>query len=537
MRFINQLNTFWNIQTENTNNIEPFIMFICSSSGKGKGLAEEGILERLHKLGFLVLVLADPKKECEFGFAMFKPKEYYHLEHLNKIGVELSTKKVKLYHPFTFSIPHSLLPEINFYTFSIKDMTRREWSMILETEFDTEAVRLLLNASKNISDNEGIIGLLHTIYDLTKSKKQGRILKSDPKNFLLPIPMGSSKSIQDISSYLQLFKQDMFLASESCKLNLNWKDILSDQEHYHVFLTNWIYDKKLIDLTVLALLNQVLEHKDYARTPICIVIPEVRKQLPFRPRGHEVFLAEIMKESFSTMRAMGRGMCAIMDSQSFRDTNESVKNSATITLFGELSPDDAEDVAKTMNYRRDIRTQLNKMEYRNSFLVAGHEDIGAITPFFASHMHCEPSYNFFEMYKRYFPEKMRSYINLIKDMKIEYSREENTIREKIRKIEQKEKERLEAIKKEKDKKESIKDVAESKIKKAKEIESKNKKELMRLVYEAKEKFPDKKWRELGREFGINHITAKNYYNDYEKSLEEENEMQEVQEDNNELQEE
>src|SRR3990167_1308567 len=149
-------NTYLTLKNE-YGDIEESQTAIFARSGYGKGLLSEAIAETFHEAGYLILVLADPKGEIEYGFQMFEPEATYHLNELKKQGYLPERKPVKLYHPFTFNIPkNKKLPEITFFTLSLKDMGRREWSMISESTYDSDAIKLLLHGSDSITNSEGI---------------------------------------------------------------------------------------------------------------------------------------------------------------------------------------------------------------------------------------------------------------------------------------------------------------------------------------------------------------------------------------------
>ena len=503
---------------------------LVHNSGYGKGLALEGIAEKFHKLGYIVLVISDIKNELEFCYQMFEPIERYHLDHLKKIGKPLSKKKVKIYHPFTFDIPTKQLPDINFYTFSLKELRRKEWGLIAETAWDTETMRLLLQASQSITKEDGIYGLIHYVQDSIKGKKSGKGRKPDPKSFYLESGSGTMKSVAEISNYLQPFKNDYFLAKDTCSLNLNWKNILTDQENYHVFVSNWIRDEKLKDFCVLALLNGILEHKDILKKPILVIIPEIRKQCPFRPEGHKKFLAESIRDSLTLMRSSGRGMSSLLDSQVYIDIDEGVRNSATVTLFGELGGGaDMERVAKAFNYKTEFKDQLKKMDYPNSFIWVGKEDRQSVTIFFPSSMHCEPSYNFIDMYRERLPEKMKDYKETIDMMKKMYDGEVSRFKDKIKRQEQQEKEEKERKLDEKEERKSESESDKDKDEKIRELKDLNKLEKMKKCWEFKQENPDLSLRESAKRLGFplssGNKTFKKYIDEYQVIAEKEKEKE------------
>ena len=123
--------------------ISNFQVGFYASSGHGKGLAEEGFIEEWrNSTGGVTIILADPKGVAEFSFANFPAKERYHLDELKHDGIEPSSHPVKLYHPFSFDIPKMYLPKIDFYTFSLKDLTREDWSILSETKSDLSLIHI-----------------------------------------------------------------------------------------------------------------------------------------------------------------------------------------------------------------------------------------------------------------------------------------------------------------------------------------------------------------------------------------------------------
>ena len=135
-------------------------------------------------------------------------------------------------------------------------------------------------------------------------------------------------------------------------------------------------------------------------------------------------------------------------------------------------------------------------------------------------MHKEPEYNWIEMYQNHFHDKLKKYDELIEYLRKEYNEEESIVKEQVNKrIKQEEAEEQEKIKN----REENKKLSE---KPKKEKEDKNKRLLMKQIYEFKNdlniKNSEKTWRKIAIKFEINHVTAKSYYENYEKILEEEN---------------
>jgi len=494
-------------------------VFIYARPNWGKTLAMESLVEEYHRAGYTVLILSDVKDEIEFGYAMFEPQKPYHINHLRKIGKPIETKDVKLYHPFTFNIPTNKLPEINFYGFSLKELRRNEWSLLAETKSESETIRLLLNASSSINKSDGLYSFLHYVEKSVRGKKGKKGLKPDPNLFYLKVTSATAKGLKEISSYLLPFKKDYFLVPDNSILKLNWKNIFNDNHHYHVFISNWIDDEKRKAFCILCLIESIVRNKKFCKKPCLIVIPEIRFLVPFNAEGYEKFLADTIKKRLSTYRSMGKGFSGIFDSQVWSDVEEDVRKSGTFSVFGELGgASDIEKLSKALHYRRDEIEQLSKMDYgQNSFLIQGMEKEDPFTMWYPGHMHAEAEYNFFEMYKLYFPEKMRTYTNLIETMKKELLEERNKFKEIVKREEKEEKRKI--VMKKLEKKQGDKKEYEDIKKKKKKIEEKSKFEKMKLIYDYKKENPDESWREISRKFNCSHITAKKYYLEYKENVE------------------
>lgn len=501
----------------------------------GKSLSIEALVEMYHKAGFTILCLSDVKNLWELGFAMFKPKRKYHLDRLKKDGTEPSIKKVKLYHPFTFSIPKGKLPDINFYGFSLKELGREEYSLISESAWESETTRLLLNASNTIPDDYGLYKFLHYIQDSIGGKKEGKILKPDPKNFYLTTTGGIAKSLVEVASYFLPFKKHYFLLPHDSKLKLNWEEILNDNEHYHVFGTKYLEDDKLKEFCVMTLLQLIIDNQNYARKPILIYIPEIRFLVPLRPQGYKYFLASSIKNNLSTMGNLGVGFSAVCDSQVWSDVDENVKNTATKTFFGEMGGGkDFENIIKSLKYTREDFKYLQDMEVAETsipaFILQNNPKIGAWTPRFPTHCHAEEEYKFEEMYKKFYPEKMKDYDGLKLEMKNFLLSEEKEIRENIKRKEKEEKELEEQKKAEKEQRKAERESSKAKVDNNKEKESRTKNTLMKLAYEMfNDESLEKKhrtYRKIAEKLGLpkssGHKTAKKYIEEYSEQLKEEN---------------
>lgn len=499
-------------------------IFIIAKSGWGKGLATAGVAQAFYNEGYQVIYLADPKDECELGYALFEPEESYHLKELQKTGIRPKAMPTKLYHPFTFSLARTQLPDMNVFTLPIKDLTTDEFAFLAETDYQTETVKLFMNSAQNIPDNAGIYSFLHKIQDLAKGSKTGRTVKATAANKYLEVSAGTAKSITEALSIMNPFFRDYFLSSKTCPLNLDFKTMLSDHEHYHVFLAHHMpykKNKKIRDFLVLALMSQILSNIKHAKHPLLLIIPEISNQIPARPEGHEKFLAKALRRLITTCRSKGRGVSTISDNQTLVDMDEGYSNSCTVTLLGQLAgARDVDRIYKSYGYKQEIRKRLLNPTYKNSFTLVGHEDEEMYIRF-PSHRWAESETNFEDLYARFFKEKMVNYSEMINKMSADLKNEEEKFRDKAKKKEQ-------ALKKAQEEKERAKEEGDTKDKKVDKMkeqkekaEEKSKESEAREVGRLKEENTKISNREIGRRVGINPHTVKKRLALWEKIKEKE----------------
>lgn len=442
-----------------TRNIQ---LIIVGAAGEGKTLSAENIAEEFYNLGYVVINLYDAKDELEGAFSMYLPKEGYHLDNLRRFGKTPKTIPTKIYHPYTFNIKkNQKYPDFNFFTFNIKELRREDFSMLIETRTDTAAIKLCIDGVEQLKKNEGMYELLHFLQNKVKRQQEthlGRqIFIPDWDNFgLTASSAGTMKDISDISSLFKPFRKDYFITAESCPFNIDIMNILNDNEHYHVFTTRFIKDKKMKEFATFHLFNLIEENLKFARHPVCFIIEEVRFLVPDRSDGYKVFMAENLQAKLSTIRNKGRGCSTIMTTQVLSDVNEKVVNSATETLIGRLGgAKDLERIAKALKYSREVVEEINSLR-ECTYIRKGYEDSGAVKVFLPSHAHKEEHYNFFQMYKKYYPERMRLYNKQYNYMLALLKSEIDDIKEKVTKKIRKQKKDIEEDVKRKEKQEKLK---------------------------------------------------------------------------------
>jgi len=513
--------TYWGFK-DDYGKIQPFQLGIFATSGHGKGLSSEAIAEEWRKeTNGVAIIIADPKDEAEGSFVQYPPIERYHVNQLKLDGMKPKTHSCQIYHPFTFNIPKQYLPDIKFFTVPIKSMTREDWSILAESSFDSEAIKLMLRVASDLPRNSGLYDFLHGIERLTDGKKSKRKALSDAKNWFLHSGGGTAKSVAEIGNLLSPFRKNYFLRKETCDMKLDWKEILNDSENYHVFLSMWLKDEKLKEFMVLNLLNQIISNIHLTRKPILIIIPEVKSLCPRLPQGYKYFLSHAITKALVTIRSKGRGMSSIVDSQNWSDTDDKIKGACTITLYGKLNPKDREVVGKACSYGKNVKADLKELvDNPCGYLMYDKEEDGIFRVFMPRHMHKEPDYNWIEMYRKHKGSQMKKYDDLVKYMRDEFNSEEVETREFI---ERKLKKEAEEEKRREEAKADVKELEEfngvSKEEKPR-AEDKNKETIMKLCWEKKNGVVKVSDRKIGAEFNIHHSTVKKYVSNYQAKLDE-----------------
>jgi len=498
-----------------------FTLLFVAESGSAKGTSSGAIAERWkNTTGGVVISLNDPKQESEGSFVQYFPIEKYHLKGLRRDGIKKKTYSVEMYHPFSFHLTKKgFLPPINFFSISIKDLTREDWSILAETDAETETIKLLERVSEYCPKNTSLFDFLLEVERLTEGKKGKGNSPRDKKNWGLKEGGGTAKSIKQIGNMMSSFQKDYFLRKDTCEFKLNFEKILLNPEPYHVFLTNWIENPKTRNFLVEFLLGQFIRTAQRLadlgklKTPILFLIPELNAICPDESKGSSTFLAKALRKHLITIRSKAGGMSCVGDCQIWSQLHTAVRGSFKETFYGNLNPEDARIIFKAKSYTSEDREKFLEIgENKGSFLWDGKESFGVFGIFLPSHMHKEEEYNWIQMYKKHFRDNMRRYDDLVNQMRKEYAEEESV----IDLIEEKEKQENEEKNRKKEEKKTQKDSSETIPKKDKE-ESKAKEYLYKRSWELhNEGLSDRK---IAEEIKIgSHKTVKKYYLKYEEQL-------------------
>lgn len=496
------------------------MLLIIQKSGFGKSLARESIAEELHNLGYVVISLTDVKDEFESCYAMFRPTEKYHLDGLKKCGKKPTEKKVKIYHPFSFDIPKKLLPKIDFFTIPIKSLNKYLISFLAETDAETDSVKLIIDAIRDIYKKDSIYDLLHKIrgnIQTSQKKYYGKTISSPGKDslFLDIAQKGKKTEISQIFSWFRPFLRHYFLAPENFRINLDVMKIINDQEHYHCLSTKWInkLDDKIKYFTIMAFMSEIFRYKDYFKHPICFIIEEIAFLAPFKAEGFKGYLASFLRENLLSMRSEGMGCFSIMTSQIWSDVDEKLREKSTQTLIGNVQGImDIDRISKVFKLRKDDLDTLISLK-RNQYILQGDNDFQPFDIFLPSHCHAEERYNFIEMYSRNgFP--MVKYDPLINEVKehlnnIEKEYHDKAENDRKRKISEAKEEYERSLAKDR----AVKELEDLKQKVRNKADN-SREEIIRKCKELKRDNPEITVRDIADKLGISAMTVTRYLRAY-----------------------
>lgn len=419
---------------------------IVGASGCGKSMTMEAFANFYYENGYTIISVTDTKDNLEVAFSMFKPIEDYHLKFNEMCQIPIKSMPTKIYHPITFNIPNKKLPDINFYGFPMRFITRNQLKFIIESEQETDAMRILNYEINNMKPNQG---LHHLIYYLEKKATKNQTNKRDlnPNSFFTKAGQGGTqKTVSQIITYFRPFIKDYFLLPNNNENNIDLKSIINDQEHYHVFTTKYIQDPKLKSLVINILIEQILLHaEEYAKHPICIILEEMKYLTPDKPEGYTTYLSNTIRNFYSISRSKGRGFASIGTTQEYFRLHPDIINSMSQILIGEMSGfKEIERIHKALSLTSTEMSKikaLSRGKYLTDGILTEDGNKGRFEDEFRTHLpfhrHAEIDYKFEEHYKKEYPEKMRRYDELLKNILITKQKIEEDVK-KLVEVENKE---------------------------------------------------------------------------------------------------
>lgn len=404
-------------------------IFIVAHSGHGKTIAAEAIAEKFFYQGYVVIMFTDTKDTFESAYCMFNPQHKYHIDKLQNGAIRKPIQSIpaKIYHPFTFEIPKKKLPDINWFTFSLKSLTMHEFTYIMETSSDSESVTLLRNVSRELTKTDNLTDFIHKIADnvLAKGNDDDQstvdygLMKPDKKNFWLRVGMsGNRATISDIFSHFLPFQQHYMLQPDNCYMNIDMDKLLSDNKHYHILSTYWIKDEKIKYFVIFTFFLRLMDKIREAKHPLLLVFEEVKVLLPAKSKHfHIQYMAQELQKHLSKIRNMPpKGCSTISTAQNYYAVHSVFTDMVNETLLGRLPPKDIDKLAKSISLDRDARILLSSLK-TGQYIRLGVPYMRRWTMNMPSHAHREEKgLSFFQLYQKYYGNKMENYKEIIDNM-------------------------------------------------------------------------------------------------------------------------
>lgn len=414
----------YKIKYTNESKAKNILRLIVGSVGCGKSVIQERLIENFLREGYCVIYVSDFKDRLEGAFAMFEPREVYHLKSLAKYGSIPMKYDVKLWHPFTFNIPRTLIPETNFFTISMKSLADTDIKFFLEDERETTTFEMMENVINSLSKGDGMVEYLHKINKSRKRlyKKVGDeiLYTADESTFYLEgVKTGTKKEMDNVFTLFEKIGRHYFFMPDNYERNLDMKEILKDNGKIHVFTTRYIKERKIKDFIILWVLNQIRENVDSAKKGVVVVFDELKTLCPKKPKGHKLLLRNTIKDFLALMRVSN--VSVIAGTQVYSKTDDEV-----ISLFSEVliggtaSGDDLNYMAVSYKLSREdiiIIQRLNTGEFiplkeKDSVKYAHYKRCRM-----PRHMHHEEGYVFDRIFKEEYPDKMTDYKGLVEEVK------------------------------------------------------------------------------------------------------------------------
>jgi len=500
--------------------VENVSTLISGYTGSGKSVFANTLANDIAEQGNYTVIYITEKESDELAnaFHMFPAKENYHVNMLKEQQQNIKTKPVKIYHPFTFKIPYKRkLAPINYFTFDIKKISRSGFNSLISSDSPL-IVDVCLDVSKKINDNATFYDFMWKLFEDIKLEEEG--VSYDPDDMFIPIESAGSKTtIKNVKLALKPFRENYMITESNCKHHLDYVKMCNDSEHVHHITTKFISSRKLKIFTIIETLMSIDRaiKSGKVKKQLVLVFEEIKILFGGNLEPFQLQLLDVIYKLFSRIRTKA---FVIATTQSLSDLNYKVTGLFSKKFLGRLSDNDVKSLIKYF-YLRTIDQQKLRMLKIGEFVLwesGDYEDeqlsekIMIDIPPFAN---AEQGEDFFTEYKKAFPDKVVSAVNIYKEMKRKRDKAEKRRTSELKEFEKK----LKGKKEVKDlKKDGKLDEAKEKIQ---ELKDETVEILMKQVYDLKEANPDWSWSKIVRKTkGIkHHDTAQKYYHRYKSILE------------------
>jgi len=413
------------------------MIIIFSATGFGKTSCEERIKQSFKAKGYTIIEL-DVKEEMEACFAQFEPEESYHLKRLRdqhedketlqalaevnpkaQMMLENATYPVKIYHPFTFSIPHEKIPEQIFYTIPLKSLHDSEIQFLIGEAKENQSFKLLSKAIRELKDDESLAHLLHKVMDMTE--RQTRIiggeeirLPDSDRYSIRGTTTGTIQTADDVGSIMDIFIRHGFLSSMNDELNLDWVKILKDNKHLHLFSQRYLDGEKEKYFNRLWIINQIRRHQKFVKRPILLIVSELGVLCPKKPVGYVKVFSAYFQRTVRTVRT--QKISIMSDAQTISVIDENAFKLFTEGFFGNAGLENLDAYAQAYKIPRETLEDMKELE-SGEYVWNRKPYAGIIKMNMPLHMHKEEGVEFDSVMARLAPERMINYSELIKKRK------------------------------------------------------------------------------------------------------------------------
>lgn len=488
--------TFFDVKENTlTNNVEvkedlPRAI-ILGESGSGKTVLIETVSELYYRLGYKIVKLTDKKDSLEGAWCCFEPREQYHLNELKYKQDDISYRRlpskypINIFTPFSYNIKDSKIslrkkmPPIKFFTFSIKNLSRENLSVMLNLDKNSELIDTALIVLQNLDKNDGLPQFFNKFTEMTQnidgdSKYRGRKIQLRSSLGEEGRLAGDLKDVKNLKTFLKPFHQtDRIIASDSCQYNIDLIKQLNDQKNIDIYTYAGLSDEKSKVIALDILMQHIMDAlaSGKVNVPVLLLVDEITAIMPKENSGYLFRIAQNTGIRLITMRSIGKKGCGfLLAGQSMNATSENITAMGMSVLLGaNLSIKDNGTLLK--NYRRDAIRDVMSLK-NGQWHFFGYFDTTKFKVAMPCHAHKElnEDKDFFTKYAEVYPDNLvilkDDYDKIADFFKAEdlrdeqYIKEYNTkLKEHIDKEEQeKEKKKLEKEQEQNKEKEEIKKV-------------------------------------------------------------------------------
>lgn len=513
-----QKETKYNIQNKIVDNQ---VVSIIGGTGSGKSVFMNVISAELNLDCDYTVVYVTEKKGDEFhnAFCCFEPEAEYHLNLLKRQKQESKTIPVKLYHPFTFNIPfRKLLPEIRWFTSSVKELNEIKLNAIMPTESEF-AIEICFDISQQLDNNENMYDFLWKVFLATKDEVEDREKIDVPEELYTPPEAIVGKvTIKNIKQGLKSFSKDWYLHEHNSAYKLDYVQLLNDNSNWHFLSTKWLTTQRSRLIAIIEFLLGIEKALDSGkvRKKVVICLEELKILFPSGELSNQQqILMDIMYKLLSRIRTKA---FVIGTMQSIFDIQYKFRGLFSKTFLGRLNFNDIRTLLKDFQFRVNDQEKLLNLRVGEFVLWESKDTDEKVSnkilidiPIFAN---AEQNENFFNKYLKTYRDKCQNNIQFYRRMtklkkqvekksalrlKKWYQTQKKLKQKKVLRKEGKVEELKQVIKKERDDKKEI---------------------IMKQIYDIKENNPSFSWRKISRLVkGVKtYNTVKKYYESYKERM-------------------